>query len=202
MPRDISKAFDFNLKFERKVTIGISVIAFLFVAGVSAAYFLFPAYREGIAFFAIAVGTAAAIVSAFYVAQSVYANVESERMTRTMSLVSEWNAASFFDAKQAVIRLMKPIADRPREERLTAIRERVGDDDALELNLTSVLNYLEHLAVLVDRGFVDEALVRELFQTNVLRYYEVLEPWIADMRNRRGKRLYKDIANLYEKWHI
>ena len=119
-----------------------------------------------------------------------------------MSLVSEWNAASFFNAKQAVIRLMKPIADRPREERLTAIQERVGEDDALELNLTSVLNYLEHLAVLVDRGFVDEALVRELFQTNVLRYYEVLEPWIADMRNRRGKRLYKDLANLYEKWHI
>lgn len=199
MSRDFSKALDFNLKFERKFTIGISVIAFLFVAVVSAAYLLLPAYREGIAFFAIVIGTAAAIVSAFYVAQSVYANVESERMSRTMSLVSEWNAASFFYAKQAVIRLMKPIADRPREERLTAIQDRIREDDALELNLTSVLNYLEHLAVLVDKGFVDEGLVRELFKTNVLRYYELFDPWIADMRNRRGKRLYKGLENLYEK---
>lgn len=202
MPRDFSKALDFNLKFERKFTLGISVIAFLFVAAVYAAYCLLPAYREGVTFFAIAVGTAAAIVSAFYVGQSGYANVGSERMSRTMSLVSEWNAASFFDAKQAVIRIMKPIADRSREERLTAIQELVRDDDALELNLTSVLNYFEHLAVLVDKGFVDEGLVRELFQTNVLRYYKVFDPWIADLRNRRGKRLYKGLESLYERWHI
>ncbi len=115
-----------------------------------------------------------------------YANVESEQMTRTMSLTSEWNTASFFDSKKAVIGLIKPIAAKPREERLRIIQEKIKGDDILELNITNVLNYLEDLAVLVDKGFVNEDVLRELFQTNVLRYYDVFEPWIADLRNRRG----------------
>ncbi len=201
LARDFSKAFDFNLKVERKFTVRIGVVAIIFVGVIVSVYFFLPAHKELATFIAIAVGAAAAIVSAFYIAQSVYANVDSEQMTRTMSLTSEWNTTSFFDSKKAVIGLIKPIADKPREERLRIIQERIKDDDMLELNITNVLNYLEDLAVLVDKGFVNEGVIRELYQTNVLRYYDVFEPWIADLRNRRGSRLYIGLESLCRKWN-
>lgn len=201
MVRDFSKAFDFNLKFERRFTVRIGVVAIIFVGVIVGVYFFLPAHKELATFIAIAVGAASAIVSAFYIAQSVYANVESEEMTRTMSLTSEWNTTSFFDSKKAVIGLIKPIADKSREERLRIIQERIKDDDMLELNITNVLNYLEDLAVLVEKGFVNEDIIRELFQTNVIRYHDVFEPWIADLRNRRGSRLYKGLESLCRKWN-
>ncbi|MDE0332849.1 MAG: DUF4760 domain-containing protein [Nitrospinae bacterium] len=201
MSRDFSKAFDFNLKLERRFTVHIGLVAIIFVGVIVGVYFFLPAHKELATFIAIAVGAASAIVSAFYIAQSVYANVESEQMTRTMSLTSEWNTASFFDSKKAVIGLIKPIAAKPREERLKIIQEEIKDNEILELNITNVLNYLEDLAVLVDKGFVDEETIRELFQTNGLRYYDVFEPWIADLRNRRGNRLYQGLENLCRKWN-
>ena len=57
------------------------------------------------------------------------------------------------------------------------------------------------MAVLVDKGFVNEDVIRELYQTNVLRYYDVFEPWIADLRNRRGSRLYIGLESLCRKWN-
>ena len=177
------------------------MVAIIFVGVIVGVYFFLPAHKDLATFIAIAVGAAAAIVSAFYIAQSVYANVQSEEMTRTMSLTSEWNTTSLFDSKKAVIGLIKPIADKPREERLRIIQERIKDDDMLELNITNVLNYLEDLSVLVDKGFVNEDVIRELYQTNVLRYYDVFEPWIADLRNRRGSRLYIGLESLCRKWN-
>ena len=100
MARDFSKAFDFNLKFERRFTVHIGVVAIIFVGVIVGVYFFLPAHKELATFIAIAVGATSAVVSAFYIAQSVYANVESEQMTRTMSLTSEWNTASFFDSKK------------------------------------------------------------------------------------------------------
>ena len=77
--------------------------------------------------------------------------------------------SQFFRLQKAVIGLIKPIAAKTREERLRIIQEKIKDNEILELNITNVLNYLEDLAVFVEKGIVNEGIIRELFHTNVLR---------------------------------
>ena len=67
MARDFSKAFDFNLKFERRFTVHIGVVAIIFVGLIVGVHFFLPAHQELATFIAIAVGAAAAIVSAFFI---------------------------------------------------------------------------------------------------------------------------------------
>ena len=87
-----------------------------------------------------------------------------------------WSDPQFFNARRAARDVIQPIMNKSPEDLLAALRKSVAEDPEREHNLTDVLNFLEQLAVAINKEIVDEETLRELYDTVIVRYYSTLEP--------------------------
>lgn len=159
-----------------------------------------PDQREILGFTTIVLTAAAAITSAFYVGQGLRQGVESAKVDRTITYGARWNDPQFFYAKRAAREIIMPVVLSPTTNTLQAIQAEINKEPNREMNLVDALNFLEEMAVFINMGVLDEKILRDFYQTIVLRYFSTLQPWIEDQRNHRGQRLYQGLESLYNKW--
>lgn len=145
----------------------------------------------------------AALLTAFFIAKSVKANVQSARMSRTQSLAVAWDNPEFWNCKIAVYKLIKPVANESRDVRLNHFRTELQNNPELEFIIANVLNYFEHVAVFIEKDIVEEEVFYDLLRGILVRHYNALSPYINEMRNKRdkgGEKIYVKLENLAKRW--
>lgn len=156
--------------------------------------------RQVLRFATLALAAAGGVISAIYIGRGLRQTAESQKIDRTLIFALRWSDPQFFNARRAARDVIQPIMNKSPEDLLAALRKSVAEDPEREHNLTDVLNFLEQLAVAINKEIVDEETLRELYHTVIVRYYSTLEPWINEMRRLRSPRLYQDLEALYDRW--
>ena len=70
-------------------------------------------------------------------------------------------------------------------------------------SLISVLNYFEHLSLLINDNVVDEKIIKNAFRTLFVTYYDNLKDYIEDEQrgnNGSNSKVYINFVNLSLKW--
>ncbi len=188
------------LRIHISVTLGVGIIAYFFAAVLIFLSYWQPQYQDTWRFVALAVTAAAAVTSAAYVGKALRENVESAKLGRTMDLAARWNVPAFFHTRKAILEVAATIKDVPLDRRAAAIQQEFAKVPDRENNVRDALNFLEELARFIQRDAVEEEVLRDFYQTLVLRYYTIYEPWIQAQRDQRGPRVYKSLLWLYTRW--
>lgn len=155
---------------------------------------------------ALIISALAATCSAIFLSFSIWATVRSDKKTRTMDLIKQWDSGNFFYARKAANAIIKEIKHKNTEERLAHIKKKIQEDIKsdgeanLDINITTVLNHFESLVNLIRYKFVHEEFLRDIYKTIIVEYFNLLEPWIQDMRITKGPRIYKGIEHSYHMW--
>ncbi len=186
------------------LTIRAGTIAFLLAVMFVLLFICLPGHRDILKFAAGVIAAAGAVTSAFYIGQNLRQATASEKMSRTITYTARWNDPQFFYAKKDFRGIMEDLLQRkeqdPQKDRLVLINELISEEPDREQNLISVLNFLEELAILINRDVVDEEILDEFYHTVVVKCYSNLEPWIRELRSKRGERIFGDLIKLYERW--
>ncbi len=188
------------------ITITVGAIAFSLAALFIALSLCFPNEKEFLRLVAGAVAAAAAVTSAFYIGQNLRQGTVSEKLNRTILYTSHWNDPNFFHARKSyreiMAQMLQKMEQEPKGDRLKLINELIDEEPDREQNLTNVLNFFEEMALLINKGVIDEGVIEEIYHTVIVRCYSQLEPWIRELRSKRGERVYGDLKKLYERWSV
>lgn len=191
---------------------GLAIAALLATVAYIGAFIVFEKQRPILVFTLAVLGTSAGLISAYYVGQSIRegaqeaatataASQRSEKFDRAMALTSRWNDPGLRPARKAFREVLDEHHGKPEDERRRAIRQKIEEDDEVEMSLIACMNLLEDLALAVHEGMVDEYTVIRFYGTTVEWCWETLEPWVRQVRDRRGPRIYVELENLYNSWH-
>ncbi len=187
------------LRIHISLTLGVGIIAYFFAFLFILLFHWQPQYKETWQFVALAFTAAAAVTSAVYVGKALRETVESARLGRTMDLAARWNVPEFFHNRKAILEVATAIKDIPLDRRATAIQAEFTRAPDREHNVRDAFNFLEELARFIQRDAVEEEVLRDFYQTLILRYYVIYEPWIQAQRDQRP-RVYKNLLWLYTRW--
>lgn len=70
-----------------------------------------------------------------------------------------------------------------------------------EVAMVAILNFLEHMAILICRGVADERILKDFFQVIVLQYYYAMREFIQKKRTRMGTEfLFNNLEALALRW--
>lgn len=188
------------------ITIRVGAVAFLLAALFIVLFLCLPSEKEFLKFVAGTIAAAAAVTSAFYIGQNLKQSNASEKLNRTTLYTNQWNNPNFFNARKAYREIMAQLLQKMEQKqeggRLKVINELIDEVPDREQNLTNVLNFFEEMAVLTNKGIIDEEVIEEIYHTEIIRCYSQLEPWIKELRSKRGERIFGDLKKLYERWSI
>ena len=183
-----------------KITVKVSTFAYLLALICIAIFWFAPPYRDLLKYSTGIIAGVTGLISVFYVGFNLKRYTVSLRETRTLTLIERWNAPEFFKIKSVTRRMvLELIKTNPSNsfEKIKEISLRTVDGD---MYITDLLNFLEELAIFINKDFVYEELLYDYFCTIVSRYYDVLEPWIVNRRRTGDERLFTELEELYEKW--
>lgn len=128
--------------------------------------------------------------------------VETRRMDRTLEYIARWNSPNFDSFKEIAVEMRKIINNYPDEVKhsdivLKALRQ----SEDLELKVSNILNFFEELALAVEKGLVDQDMIKEFFEYIFLRCATLFKDYIEDERiKRQYNKLYIEFTNLNETW--
>lgn len=191
----------FEIKIpEFRITVTVAVLSVIAAVVVTLIYGEASAdKRDVIRFATTSLSVAAAITSASYIGRGLRLNAQSEKETRTLAFPSRWNHSSNSNIKSSVRKFLKELENVPEKERKEKIESTFDADGELKTHITDALNFLEEMSVCVEMEIVDEALLRDFFLSIVIKYYDIMKPWI-DSRRGINNRIYKSLTNLYNRW--
>lgn len=191
----------FEIKIpELRITITVAVLSVAAAVIVTWVYGkASPGNRDVIRFATTSLSVAAAITSASYIGRGLRLNAQSEKETRTLAFPARWNHSSNSNTKSSVRGFLKELENIPEKERREYIETKFDADGDLKTRITDALNFLEEMAVCVEMEIVDETLLRDFFLSIVIKYYDIMRPWI-DSRRGINSRIYKSLTNLYNRW--
>jgi len=196
-----------NVSVNVKVPITIQVCTIGFVALVIGLYYFAPKdKKQDVAFGTAVIASASGLYAAFYAGRALNSNLDSKRIDRTMECASQWHSLDFSNSKKLTRQIAQEVIKIPESEpdrRCEKVKELVKIDPKSETAIRDILNFFEQLAVFVEKGVVDEELLKDFYLTIIVRHYQVFEPWIEEKQKNQGlqsKRLYKSLCELSKKW--
>lgn len=163
--------------------------------------------------FAVATLSASAtITGTFYVGQSIKQSaesqeldrkltIESQKIDRTLLYIQRWNDSHYSSFKKLAYQIHLLIDNKPDNQREKIVREEIEKDADLRMEVTEFLNFLEEMALCVNRELIIEELSRDFYRSIVIQYYNIFGVWIAQLRtHKKEDKLYKELTVLFEKW--
>ena len=207
---------------EVRFPITASVLATIGIILLSAFYwYATKSMAETIVFFAAAVAAAGAILTAFYSARSLAINARylerEEIRSRSVSEAEERRHRELLEREEArhKSRSALDLASRWNDPsmyhvRLT-VRELFDEDhkppnflqnlEKNKVNVIHFLNFLEEIAIVIERENADEAILRDAFEGVVSTACSKLHSWIQNYRiNRHRPKLWIKLESLNKKW--
>jgi gas vesicle protein len=191
----------------------VGLLVVLATAVLIAAFAILPDFRPGLTFGVAVIASEAGLVAAYYVGQSLResaaesaraasATARAENFNRTMIYTSRWGDPGLRTARTAFREIVDAHHDKPEDERRIEIRNRIEEDAEVEMSLITCMNLLEDLALAVHEKMVDEEVVFRFYRTTVRWCWETLEPWVEQVRARRGPLIYAELQKLYNSWKL
>ena len=163
--------------------------------------------------FAVATLSASAtITGTFYVGQSIKQSaesqeldrkltIESQKIDRTLLYIQRWNDSHYSSFKKLAYQIHLLIDNKPDNQKEKIVREEIEKDVDLRMEVTEFLNFLEEMALCVNRELIIEELSRDFYRSIVIQYYNIFGVWIAQLRtHKKEDKLYKELTVLFEKW--
>lgn len=157
--------------------------------------------RNILNFIVATLSASATITGTFYVGHSIRQSVESEELDRTLSYMERWNNSHYSSFKKVAYQIHLLVRNQPDNQKGKIVREQIEKDDDLKMEVTEVLNFLEELALCINKGLIKEDLALGFYRYIVIRYYEIFFVWIAQLRDEtKNDNQYKELTTLYDKW--
>ncbi len=156
-------------------------------------------FAQTILFFTGAAAAAGAILTAFYSARSLgvnaaYLDREEARRKKDLALerAARWNDPALYHVRDVVRELFD--ADHTSPQFSSSI-------EAKKTNVVHFLNFLEEIAIVIEKGDADEAILKDAFVGVVTTACSKLDHWIVQYRIKRGRpNLWIKLEKLGEKW--
>lgn len=152
-----------------------------------------PGSRETLVFFFVGLSGIATALSAVYIAIGLAESSKTSKLAKTLDYQTRWNDVGLRPARRALRELVRDESD------FRALAERIDTEEELSDSVVDALNFLEELALAIDMGIVDEALLLRLHRTTVLRWRQALVPWIDRVRSSYP-RAYVEFEELARRW--
>jgi Domain of unknown function (DUF4760) len=186
---------------ELRFPVTASIVATLIVIVLGGVYgYIIRKVPETVLFIAAASAGAGAILGAFYTARgleltaSALARDEIRYKTAlAFQFTSKWNDPAMFHVRDAVRELL------------------TGDHNSVEFsalltsqqtNVIHFLNFLEEVAIALEKAGADPDILREAFRGIVLTAWSKLQAWAVEQRRKRNTpRLWTNVEDLAKKWN-
>ena len=184
-----------------RITLTIGILSLIFATLMIASYLCNWVEKETLKFIVSTVATAGGITSAFYVAENLKTTKTDKKVDRSISFISTWISPTItipresFSKIRVATKQNPSISDHPK-----IIKDLIEQDDKLLQDTTTILNFLEEIAMCIKYDLADEETLRNYFQLIVTRIYQTFELWIKEERLQRGNDLFLDLEQLYNKW--
>jgi hypothetical protein len=106
-----------------------------------------------------------------------------------------WTDASMFHLRKECRLLIENRSDP------ASILSELNGDTNRPVNVGNILNFLEELAMAVNKGRCSEEIAKGLFCGIVVNIWHSAEPWIRQQRTNRGRpQLWMELGRLYASW--
>lgn len=127
--------------------------------------------------------------------------IESQKIDRTLHYIQRWNGSHYSSFKKLGYQIHLSIVNKPSNKKGSIVIKQIEKDANLRMEVTELLNFLEEMALCVNREFIREDLSLNFYRSIVIQYCEIFGAWIAHLRNeKQNDKLYKELTNLFERW--
>lgn len=117
--------------------------------------------------------------------------IEFDKLENAFRLIEKWDDNSLLKARQFT-REIKELRDDISNKKLI---KRVNSDPELKQSVIMVFNYWEQVRVSIERGRVNESLIKDVLDCVFIDMYERFKPWIDTNDGYK-----EDIKKLYDRW--
>lgn len=112
------------------------------------------------------------------------------------TICSEWNQPGLADFVHIARRFLNERVNRNTRDKFA---EMLDADVHSKKAIVTVLNFFEHLSLLIKDGIVDEEVIKTAFLAPLTEYYSHTEPYIKE-RQIHSKRIWKNYQEIAIKW--
>ena len=130
----------------------------------------------------------------------------SKKVKLSYEVISEWYKNDMATNAEITRRFIKPFKGTlSKSSGLKAFKKELSTQQNINIrkSLISVLNYFEHLALLLGDGVINEDIVKKAFRTAFVTLYSNLKEYIEDeQRGNSGanSKIYINFVELSKKW--
>jgi hypothetical protein len=197
---------------EIKLTLTIGFIISILIAGAIGWYYAATAkktpdqkkeLREEISFLVTVVGIGAGVTSAFYAADTITRNSQTNKISRAITLLSEWNNMDLQVYKDLLGTLRHNTYGLQESEKSIIINGIIESKrEIYEGKVIEYLNFLEYIAILVENECVEEEIIRDYFCTIFDKAEDLLGTWIVQrQKNSNNNKIYENFINVNRRWN-
>jgi hypothetical protein len=191
------RLLDIRLSFSITTSV-VTVVALLILSVIY--WFATKDLAQTVLFITAAAAAAGAILSAFYSARTLALSttaLEADEARKKKRLALEyaarWNDPSMFHVRDTVRELFG--ADHRSPEFVRSIEQR-------QTNVIHFLNFLEELALVLEKGDTDHDILKGVYVGVVCVAWTKLQHWITEFRRVRGRpRMWIGFEELARKWN-
>jgi hypothetical protein len=176
---------------ELKIPMNVVVIVCVLVAGLIAAYVLWPTGRDIVTFSGAGIGAGALTLTAFYTARALHVAIKQtesvlkyEKIQRALKYSERWNDPNFGDLRAKWRTLVKEVDGKPPNEICSILEDLVKRTVAVD-----ILNFFEEMSYAVKTGVVDDDILRKLFKSVCIHYFSCIQAWIVEYRQKKNQPL-------------
>jgi hypothetical protein len=155
---------------------------------------------ETVLFIAAAGAGAGAVLGAFYTARGLQLTAAALTRDETrykvalaFNFTSKWNDPAMFHVRDAVRELLNGDHSSPE---FTALLK------AKETNVIHFLNFLEEVAIAIEKGGADPNVLCEAFRGITVTAWSKLQSWVTELRRKRNSpKIWFNVEDLARKWN-
>ncbi|MEM9091940.1 MAG: DUF4760 domain-containing protein [Cyanobacteria bacterium P01_F01_bin.53] len=163
--------------------------------------------KKIVTFAAASAGTVASVASAVYVGISLKQSVDTQEQmlllnasNNSIAYIQRWN--DNFHRNVRTRDLASLVANTSKKDRSILVKREMEDDKDLRIEVISTLSFLEEMALAVQKGLVNEEIIKEFFTDIVQDYMRIFESWIYQRRvEKAAPNLYSALRDIYSAWN-
>ena len=146
-------------------------------------------------------GIASGVTGAFYAADTISRNSQTNKVNRAISVISEWNSKDLQDYKDVLDEIRKDTKNLTGKEKEDKIHEIIDSNPGYKGRVIGYLNFLEYVSLLVESDYVDEPMMSEYFCVIFQKAEDLLGLWIRSrQRESKTSKVYSSFVGLSKKW--
>ncbi|KYC38798.1 hypothetical protein WA1_34925 [Scytonema hofmannii PCC 7110] len=159
-------------------------------------------YKETLNFFVTALTASAGVTSAFYAFKSIEQSKESQKIESTSVYISRWNDVQYLPVRKTTTDIINLIKEQPDNQREKLLLEYLETHPDKRQDITNVLNFLEEMALCIEKGIIKEEILYDFYRFIVIEYCEIFGVHIAQRRReRKNERIFRALTDLCDRWH-